>query len=159
MKRDSVSTRRWLLKVGAIAAAPLAAAGSAMAMEDAARQARLTRLEDEAAIRALHQDWLRRINAGDRAEAAVEASVRSLRPDLEAARDAIELAPDGRRASGRFHLIAETETALPKDCTLAQMAHAQGEGVIRRSEARLLKVEYAKVGDAWAIAKIELSPT
>jgi hypothetical protein len=159
MKRDSVSTRRWFLKVGAIAAAPLAAAGSAMAMEDEARKARLARLEDEAAIRALHHDWLRRVNAGDREEAAVEASVRSLRPDLDAGTDAIELAPDGRRASGRFHLIAEAETALPKDCTLAQMAHVQGEGVVRRSEQRVLKAEYVKAGDAWAIAKAELSPT
>ena len=155
MSRDA-STRRSFLKVGAIAAAPLAAAGSAMAMEDATRKARLARLEDEAAIRALHQDWLRRINAGEHDGSAVEAAVRGLRPDPAAADD-IEFAPDGRRASGRFHLIAELETERPRDCTLAQMAHAQGEGVVRRSEARVLKAEYVRAGDAWAIAKVELA--
>jgi hypothetical protein len=157
MSRDAASTRRSFLGVGAIAAVPIAAAGSAMAVEHEAAKARLARLQDEAALRELHRTWLRQVNAGERDGSDIEAAVRSLRPDLEAEADAIEVSSDVRHASGRFHLIAELETALPRDCTLAQMAHAQGEGFIRRAERRVLEAGYLKGPDGtWAIASLEL---
>ncbi len=62
MTTDTVSTRRSFLKGGAVAAAPLAVAAGGAAMAEDGRKARLARLEDEAAIRELHQAWLRRIN-------------------------------------------------------------------------------------------------
>lgn len=72
--------------------------------------------------------------------------------------DAIEIAADGQSATGLFHCAVESETAILQDCTLAQMAHAQGGGFVRRTERHVLRVEYAKTGGAWAIAKAEFTP-
>jgi hypothetical protein len=147
----SAASRRSFLKGGAVAAAPLALAAASSAVAADAQKARLARLEDEAAIRELHQAWLRKVNAEGHGE------VRRLRPDPEAAADVVEVSADGLSARGRFHLAAEIEALLPKDCTLAQMAHAQGEGIVRRSEPRLVRADYAKAQGAWAIAKIEVA--
>lgn len=152
MTNDSSSTRRSFLKAGAVVAVPLAAAPAAALADDGFR-ARLARLEDEAAVRALHQDWLRRVNgrAGD--AAVLGADVRGIAPD-HAIADAIEIAADGKSAAGRFHCAVQLETELALDCTLAQMAHAQGEGVIRTTERRVLTAQYVKAGDGWSIAKL-----
>jgi hypothetical protein len=168
MTKDTTSTRRSFLKGGALLAAPLAAVGvPAAVMADDGLKARLAKLEDEAAIRELHQSWLRRINtgAGDAAaslfanpeRAAFDPSVRSIAPDHAGQPDAIEAAADGKRAVGRFHCAIEIEHAIAQDCTLAQMAHAQGGGFVRRTERRVLNVEYAKASGAWAIAKVEFA--
>ncbi len=166
MTRNTASTRRSLLKGGALLAAPLAAGASAAALAEDGRKARLAKLEDEAAIRALHQAWLRRINTGqgdvaaelfvDPKRAAFDPAVRAVAADHAGAPDAIEVAADGQRAAGRFHCAVEIETEIPRDGTLAQMAHAQGGGFVRRTELRVLKADYVKAAGAWAIAKMEL---
>ena len=167
MTTHTVSTRRALLKGGALLATPLAAAASSEAVAQEAHKARLAQLEDKAAVRELHQTWLRRINTGAREDAALLAdpgrvafdkAVRSIVADHAAEPDAIVLAADGTSAAGRYHCAVEFETGIAQDCTLAQMAHAQGGGVIRRTERRVLRAEYVKLGGAWAIAKIELAP-
>jgi hypothetical protein len=172
MRKDaaSTSTRRSFLKRGALLAAPLAAvAAPAAILADDEMRARLAKLENGAAIRDLHQAWLRAINAGEGGDeaafifanarrAALDPAVRSVAPDHAGEPDAIEVAADGKRAIGRFHCIVETETAIPQDSTLAQMAHAQGSGYVRRAEHRVLKVGYAKASGAWAIAKAEFAP-
>jgi len=172
---NSTSTRRSFLKRGALLAAPLAAvAAPAAIMADDELKARLARLENEAAIRELHQAWLRRFNArkdettgahdaaaalfANREGAALDPSVRSVAPDHTGEPDTIDVAADGKRATGRFHCALEIETAIPQDCTLAQMAHAQGNGFVRRTERRILKVEYVKASGAWAITRAELAP-
>ncbi len=164
---DTTSTRRSFLKGGALLAAPLAAALPAAVVADDGLKARLEKLEDEAAIHKLHQAWLRRINtgAGDAATplfadpegAAFDKSVRSIAPDHAGQPDAIEVAADGTSAAGRFHCAVEIETTIAQDCTLARMAHAQGGGFVRRTERRVLKVEYVKASGAWAIAKVEFA--
>jgi hypothetical protein len=169
MSKDTTSTRRSFLKRGALLAAPLAAvAAPAAILADDELKARLARLENEAAIRELHQIWLRAINTRAHDEAAslfadpkhdaFDPSVRSIAPDHAGEPDAIELAAEGKRAAGRFHCAVEIETAIAKDSTLAQMAHAQGGGFVRRIERRVLRVEYVKSAGAWAIAKAELAP-
>ena len=167
MTTDTVSTRRSLLKGGALLAAPLAGVGAAAAVAEQDHKARLARLEDEAAIRTLHQTWLRRINTGavddaaqlfaEPARARFDRDVRSLAADHAGAPDAIAISADGQSATGRFHFTAEIETEIPQDCTLAQMAHAQGGGFVRTTERRLLKADYVKAAGAWAIARIELA--
>jgi len=167
MTTNTTSTRRSFLKRGALLAAPLAAAVPAAVMADDGLTARLARLEDEAAIRELHQDWLRQINtgAGDAATplvadpegAALDQTVRSIAADHAGQPDAIEVAADGKSAAGRFPCAVEIETTIGQDCTLARMAHAQGGGFVRRTERRVLKVEYVKTSGAWAIAKVELA--
>ncbi len=168
MTQDTVSTRRSLLKGGALLAAPLVAGAPGIAAADDGRKARLARLEDEAQIRGLHQAWLRRINAGNHGEAAplvldprtaaLDQAVRSIGADHLGEPDAIKLAADGARATGRFACVVAMEVPIARDCTLAQMAHAQGGGVVRRSERRVLEAEYVKAGGEWAVARIGLVP-
>ena len=157
---DTVSTRRALLKGGALLAAPLAAGAASAAIADDARRSRLARLEDEAAIRDLHQAWLRRINTGAaddaHSHAALDKAIRGLTADHAGEPDAIKVAADGLSATGRFHYAVEIESEIPKDSTLAQMAHAQGGGHVRRTERRVLKAEYVKAKGLWAIGKVEL---
>lgn len=173
MTTDIHSTRRSFLKTGALLAAPLGAAASAAEIAHDGLKARLARLEDEAAIRELHQTWLRRVNtdtargeAGDapttlfaRPEAGESAqTVRSIVADHSGEADAIEVAADGTTAAGRFRCSAEIVTAIAQDCTLAEMAHAQGGGFVRRTERGVLKVAFRKSGGVWAIARVELAP-
>jgi len=153
MTKTNPSSRRAFLKTGALLAAPLAAA-PAVALAADGTKARLQKLEDEAAIRDLHQNWLRKINAGER-DAALGESVRRIATD-HVEPDAIDLAADGKSATGRFHCAVDVEDALPTDTTIAQMAHAQGHGFISRTERRILKVDYAKTHGAWTIRKAEL---
>ncbi len=164
MTTHTVSTRRSFLKGGAIVAAPLAVAVPAAAMAQDARSARLAKFEDEAAIRDLHHTWLRRVNAGaveeaallfaDPARAKFDKSVRAIAADHAGEPDAIEVAADRQSATGRFHYAVEIETPLARDSTLAQMAHAQGQGVVRRTERHVMKAEYVKAGGAWMIARV-----
>lgn len=161
MTAKNTSTRRAFLKNSAFLAVPLTVAVPAAVIADDGLKARLARLEDEAAIRNLHQDWLRQINtAVSAAESLLEGdstegapTVRGIAADHAGQPDAIEVAADGKSAIARFHCIVETETAIPRDCTLAQMAHAQGDGFVRSKDRRILNVKYAKTGDTWAIAK------
>jgi len=156
-----------------VLAAPLAVALPVTVLADERLKARLARLEDEAAIRELHQNWLRRINtrADDAAgardataspyanseAAAFDQTVRGIATDHSGQPDAIELAADGRSAAGWFHCVVEIRAALAQDSTLARMAHAQGGGFVRRTEHRVLLVEYAKASGIWAIAKVEFA--
>jgi len=165
MSTDHSSTRRSFLKGGALLAGPLAAAAPAALLADAGLKARLARLEDEAAIRELHQTWLRQVNSGESGAAtppfadteggAFDRAVRSIAADPAGEPDTIAVVPDGQSATGRFPCTVEIETTIPQDCTLAQMAHAQGGGFVRRTERRVLKVKYVKAGSAWAMAKAE----
>jgi len=174
MTNKPSSSRRTFLKRGAILAVPLAAAATpAAALADDGLRSRLAKLEDDAAIRGLHQNWLREINNANHGEAGETVAPRFANPEAAVVGqrlrrvaadhgrepDVIEIAPDGKRASGRFHCIVETETPIAKDCTLAQMAHAQGSGFVHRTERRVLKVDYAKANGAWSIAKVELAAT
>jgi hypothetical protein len=155
----TLSNRRAFLKGAAIAAAPVAAAGAAAAVAVDERQARLARLEAEAGVRAAHQDWLRKVNTGDRAEAArLHGAVVRLDPDHEGPPDAITLAADGLRATGRYHYVALTEVERPLDSTLAKMAAFQGEGMVRSSERRRLKADYVKTEAGWSIAGLRFEP-
>ncbi|HEX4024415.1 MAG TPA: hypothetical protein VHX52_06890 [Steroidobacteraceae bacterium] len=159
MSKDSAntSTRRSFLKSGALLAVPVAAASvPGVVLADDGLKARVKRLQDEAAIRELHQSWLRQVNAGERA-ARLDGAVRRITDDHAGAPDKIEIAADGRSAVGLFDCAVEVETPLARDCTLAQMAHAQGNGTFRRAERRTLTVDYTKANGTWKIAKASLT--
>ena len=154
MKRESTSTRRSFLRGGAILAAPIAAAAvPVVALAEEPLKARGEHLIDEAAIREVHQSWLRRVNAGE-PDALLDSAVSRIFADHAGAPDSLEIAADGRTAVGRFDYVIEMETPLDADCTLAQMAHAQGNGSVRRTERRLLTIDYAKSGGRWTIVKV-----
>jgi hypothetical protein len=117
---------------------------------------RVTHLEDEAALRTLHHSWLRQVNAGERGT-QLDAAVYRITADHAGAADRIELAADHRSAVGYFDYAVELETLLVRDSTLAQMAHAQGHGVTRRTERKLVTVDYTKANGSWRIAKVTLA--
>jgi hypothetical protein len=150
--------RRMFLKCGALLAGPIAAAAvPALALAkdqvDDGMNARLRRLEDEAAIRDVQQSWLRQVNAAG-GMALSGGSVTRVTADHAGSADRIEIAADARRATGRFDCAVDLETRLPNDSTLGQMAHAQGSGMLRTTERRVLTVEYVKIAGAWTIEKI-----
>jgi hypothetical protein len=158
MSRNEMSNRRSFLKAGAVLSAPFAAAPMVAFAGDETK-ARLVRLEDENAIRTLHQTWLRSINAGtadkkDLAQSMGGDKIRSIVSDQMGPPDDIKLAANGTAATGRFHCTVEIETPIAKNCTLARMAHLQGGGFLRRNESRVLAVSYAKSGNAWSIAQV-----
>ena len=169
MKKEGASSRRSFLKKSAILAVPLAAAPAAVIGDDALKS-RLARLEDKLAIRELHQNWLREVNGGV-AEALKPLvvghestgpgeSVRCIATDHSGEPDSIEVAADGSSAKGTFHCVVEFETPLAQDSTLAQMAHAQGNGFVGRTEHRVLRVNYLKsASGAWTVAKADLAST
>ncbi|MGH8220934.1 MAG: hypothetical protein ACREUT_20555 [Steroidobacteraceae bacterium] len=157
MTEESNSTRRSFLKGGALLAAPIAAASlSAVALAGDGPDARLRRLENEAAIRELHRSWLRQVNAAG-GDALLDDAVRRITADHAGAPDRIDIAADGRSAIGHFDCAVELETPLADDCTLTQMSRAQGTGTTRRSERRMLRVDYTKRSGAWQIARLVLT--
>jgi len=162
MSNNSISTRRRFLKGGALLTVPIAAAPvCAVAPVDSraapdALAARLVRLEDEAAIRKLHQSWLRRVNAGE-AGGAQDESIRRISADCAGVPETLEIAANGQSAIGTFSCAVELETPLDRDSTLAQMAHAQGHGLIRHTERRKLTVDYIKAGGSWEIGQVTLT--
>jgi hypothetical protein len=159
MSRNSASTRRSFLKAGALIAAPLATTIPASVLA-ADRDLGDPSLVDEAAIRRLHQDWLRAMNAGVLAprRSGLYGDVRSIVGDPSGEPDLIRVAADGTRAIGRFACTVETVTELPLDSTFAQMAHAQGGGSARTSRRGVLSAEYAKSANVWAIAGVTFDP-
>jgi hypothetical protein len=156
MTNDITPTRRRFLKGGALLAAPVAIASvPAVALADDRLKARVMRLEDEAAVRELHHSWLRQVNAGDR-EALLDSAVCRIISDHAGAPDKIEIATDGRSAVGYFDCAVDVETPLAKDCTLAQMAHAQGTGTMHRTVRRMLTIDYTKSSGTWEIERVAL---
>lgn len=148
--------RRAFLKTGALAAAPLAVAmpSAAFAADDASK-ARLARLEDEKAIEALHRDFVRRFNAGERMLAPA-GNLAALADD-PAHELQIAFAEGGRRATCRRACRAIFRTNFTGTSTVEQMHRLQGQGLHRHEEARVLVAEYKKGKNGWAIESLRLA--
>ncbi len=174
MNTDNVSTRRrFLSTAGAALSAPLAVAGanvSARGAEDrTSMEARLADLEDVNAIRKLHRTYTILVNrqAHDEvaglfavpSQAQVDESIGSLSADRFGEDDVIELAPDRQSATGRFHCTVQTKTAIGPSCTLVEMARAQGEGFIERSQRHMIEAAYVKEAGVWKIRCVRMMPT
>lgn len=173
MKTKTDSTRRgFFWKAGAILSAPLAASGPGLAhgtdRDGADLQARLGKLEDTNAVWQLHQAYARHVNSGERERAAklfadparadVDESIVRLAADRFAQRDVIAVAPDGRSATAAIRCAVETLTPIEPSCTLVEMARQQGEGVVKRTELRVLETSCVKRGGVWLIERVELLP-
>lgn len=154
MTTNTAPTRRTFLKGGALLAAPLAAGSvAAVALAGEGLKDRVARLEDQAAIRDLHQAWLRQLNAAE-GDGRLDSRVRRVTAHHAGAPDRIELTADGRSAVGYFDCAIEVETPLARDSTLAQMAHVQGHGAVRRTARGLLTVSYARASGTWRIQQV-----
>jgi hypothetical protein len=145
--------RRSFLKTGAIVAAPLAIAAPAVALADDGSRARLTQLEDEKAIAALHLEVLRRINRGERTLAEGLTAL----ADEPAHELQIAFADDGRRASCRRVCTATFRIEFAGHSTIEQMHRLQGQGLHSHDEARVLVADYSKGKDGWAIETLRLA--
>lgn len=173
MRTNALSTRRIFFgHAGAALSAPLAIAATTAAAGPGADaegvSARLAALEDQNAIRALLQTYARLVNAGahdaaarlfaDPAAALVDPSVRRLLADHMSEHDAIDVAPGGDSATSRLHCTVETETVIGPSCTLVEMARLQGEGVVKKSERRVLESAYVKQHGHWKLARASYRP-
>ena len=162
MTTESNSTRRrFFWKAGAALSAPLAA-GMAVAASPAEHElrARVARFEQAEAIRDLQRRFVRYLNAGDsrlgglfvdaRSVAALDG-VRSLRSAGLGDAELLEIAADGQRACVQLAVGVEMQMALEGQGTLVEMARAQGDGFVRRSERKVLTVDYIRLADGWRI--------
>ena len=145
---NNTTTRRTFFGGAAAIAAPLAAT-AAVASDDVA--ARLAALEDANAIRALLQSWAQRVNAGT--EAAPHAGVRRLTLDADAE---IAVAANGT-ATARVPCTVETATPIDGDETPVAMARLQGDGIVRRSQRRVLASTFVKRNGIWNLEQTELN--
>ncbi|RPI62731.1 MAG: hypothetical protein EHM50_03440 [Lysobacterales bacterium] len=151
---------------GAALAAPLAATAAFAGELDGKRyiMGRRDTLDDVNAIRALQLTFARLVGAGsgegiaalfaEPARASVEEHVRSLVADGD---DAITIFTDGT-ASARLPCTVTTATPIESCGTLVEMARLQGDGLVVRSERRVLVSAFVKRHGVWKFesAKLEV---
>lgn len=143
--RDFATRRRFFLGAGAAALAAPAALGAVPgaasngADEGAALEARLAALEDATALRELQREHARQLSARELHDIA------------------IEIAGDRRTATARATCLVVIESPIEAPgCTLVDMARAQGEGVLRRSERRMLEQTFVRRDGVWKMDRAEL---
>ena len=147
---DTKPTRRSFFgKAGAVLAAPFAAtAGAATPADDRADiAARLARLEDSNAIRALLPALLAHPK-----RMALDATIRSVAADGEAT---IALAADGT-ATARLKCTVEAAAPIVGGDTFVEMARLQGDGFVVRQERRVLATSFVKRDGIWQFSNAEL---
>ena len=144
------SRRSFVRNAGAAASATVAAVfggatHTAAAPGDGdALKARLARLEDITAIRQLHEAHAQLLKDRD----GVLLQQNTHQPDV------IEIAPNRRTATARFHCVVHSETAIGPACPLVEMAVQQGGGVVHRVETGAFENDDVREGDAWTISRL-----
>jgi hypothetical protein len=139
MKTNDFATRRRFFfgaSAAALAApAALAATGSSPSSDNhALLEARLAALEDANAIRDLQRAYLRSLGSSDDKAAT------------------IEIAADRRTATASVGCSVLVESPMDAPgCTLVDMARAQGEGMVRSTERRVLEQTFVRCEDGWKI--------
>jgi hypothetical protein len=151
----------FLIGAGATLAAPLSAAGApAPSTRTEQLAALLAAIEEQSAIRSVHQRYVRFVNTGAYAElaalfahagTAVDRTIRSLSPDADVA---VSLADDGT-ATSRVACTVETATPIEGGGTLVEMAQLQGDGFVAHSERRVLASSFIKIDGVWKIERTE----
>ena len=130
--------------LSATAASVFAASPERTPGDEDLSKARLARLEDVHAIRALHESHARLLQERD----GVLLQKLIHQPDV------IEIAPDRRTATARFPCVVHSETAIGPACPLVEMAVQQGGGVIKCVETGIFENVYAREGAAWKIRQL-----
>lgn len=162
MRNFTKTDRRSFVKLGALAATPVAALAPAAAMASDDSAARLARLEDEQAIAGLVSAFVRRFNGnGDCGEFV--ASAGAIRIDAEICRIIEDRDTDPQidlgenTASWRSSAQVELITDFVGDTTLEKMSRFQGQGSAQSRASRSLEAEFARQPDGWAITRLTLS--
>jgi hypothetical protein len=144
-------------------AAPFAATVAFGGEEDGARDVmgRLAALEDANAIRALQLRFARLVGGGreramatlfaDPARASVDERLRSIVVNGDGT---IEISSHGT-AIARVPCLVTVATPIENCGTLVEMARLQGDGVVKRSEKRVLSSSLVKIDGAWKIERVE----
>jgi hypothetical protein len=143
--KNQPTRRRFFGQAGAALVAPLVATAvtAATAAESQAKDdvaARLARLEDLNAIRALLPALL-----ANPARLALGATVRSIAANGD---DAIAVAANGT-ATARLGCTVEAATPIDGRGTLVEMARLQGDGFVVRSEHGVLVTAFVKRDGNW----------
>jgi hypothetical protein len=166
--KSTATRRRFFGHAGTALLAPLAAApalaGTSATDETGAR--RLADLEAADAVRALQRRYIRLVNAGPRSElAALFADQAAAALDTELRRIAPEATLEPSitvDASGTvvasWPCSVELATPIAGDATLVEMARLQGDGVVLRTERRILDGLYANDGAEWKIVRLTFRP-
>ncbi len=159
-----MTTRRDALKLGALAATPVAALtpAAAMAADDSA--ARLARLEDERAISGLVRAFVRRFNgSGDCGEFVASAGAIRIDPQVCRIREddtrdpELTIATGGDSASWRSAAEVELLTDFEGDTTLEKMARFQGQGSAQSSARRRIEADFTRTKTGWTITRLTLA--
>jgi hypothetical protein len=149
----TATDRRSFLKSGALVAAPLVAVAPASVLADDGGRARLARLEDEQALRSLHREVVRGVNAGERRLGdGLTALAADPAHELEVA-----FADDGLSATCRRACTASFRTDFAGDSTIERMHRLQGQGAHQHDEARVLVAKYRKGEHGWAVVNLHLA--
>ena len=141
--RTRKTRRSFIAVAGAAISAPVAAAAAAFPgrIESDSMGTRLVHLEDVNEIRALNQAYL------------IERRLSGVSPAGFGEHDVIDITEDRQSATARLHVTVHTETPLEADCTLVEMARAQGEGIVRLSSPAVLEITYVRCDGAWKILR------
>ncbi len=156
--------RNFLGHAGAALAAPLTATAALAGEHDAGAgnlAGRLAALEDVSAIRALQRRYVRLVGAGrgqelaalfaEPGQASIDDHVLSAVADAD---DTIAIAANGT-ATARVTCTVETATPIESCGTLVEMARLQGDGLVTRSETRMLESTFVKHNGTWKIEHAE----
>lgn len=118
--------------------------------------------DDANAIRVLQHRYARFVSTANRAalaasfddpaHVAVDQRVQSVVVDGD---DKIEISTDGT-ATARVPCTVTTATPIESCGTLVEMARAQGEGFVTRTDRRVLRGTFVKRDGVWKIATMEL---
>ena len=125
----------------------------------------LSEAQVKAALRSLHERLVADVNAGHVSAPAADLFTPDARIELgDAVRRldgaggaqslSIERAPDGHTATLYARHAIRSEISLLPDCTEARMAIAQGCGVVRSSEVRLLRIDAVKTQEGWKVRRL-----
>lgn len=159
-----MTTRRDALKLGALAAAPVAALAPAAALAGDGAAARLARMEDERAIEGLVKRFVRRFNGsgncGEFVASAgairIDPQVCAIRPD-DSRDPQVTLAADGTKATWLSHAEVDLLTDFNGDTTIEKMARFQGQGTASSRSHRRLEADFARTRDGWTITRLTLA--
>lgn len=164
MSQFSKTDRRSFVKLGALAATPVAALApvAAMAADDSA--ARLARMQDERAIEGVVTDFLRRFSGeGDFSEfiagadaVCIDATVRRIAED-RSSDPRLRFADDGRTATWQSCVEVEMLTHFEGDTTLEKISRFQGQGSATSRASRNLEAHFTRTSGGWKIIRLALA--
>ncbi|WAT18723.1 hypothetical protein OZN62_03880 [Aurantiacibacter sp. MUD11] len=163
-EKFTTTDRRSFVKLGALAATPVAvlAPAAAMAADDTA--IRLARMEDERAIADLVKGFVRRFNGnGDCSSFVASSGAIRIDPQVCAIREdssrdpQLAFAADGSSASWQSRAEVDLLTDFDGDTTIEKMARFQGQGSASSRVSRRLEAEFARTQEGWTITRLALA--